>query len=120
VTYLTKALVRLRGRGGVWHAFLNPFSGAQLVVRTRGIEVSLAPPLGRFSSAARYLSAEDTTMWIETIGPHQHVPIGRKESIRLSGHDANGAVELAVSPSSPIEQAWRALLEAGVRPSSGS
>ena len=36
-------------------------------------------------------------MWIETIGPHQHVPIGRKESIRLSGHDANGAVELAVS-----------------------
>jgi hypothetical protein len=54
-------------------------------------------------------------MWLDRLG-WGGTPIAQRECIRLDGNDANGTL-LAVSPKGrPIQQAWNALLQAGVTP----
>jgi hypothetical protein len=116
VSYSTRAQIRMRGDAGIgWVDLKNPFGGAQMVVRTSGIELSLAPPVGRYMSTGWFLPAEGSTMFVDHIG-WGGTPIAKRECIRLSGHDANGLVEAAISPSGPIGEAWQALLLAGVQP----
>jgi hypothetical protein len=103
----------MRGDVGVgWVDLKSPW-GAQLLVRGAGIEVSLAPPIGRFMSAERFFNACETTMRLDRIG-WSGTPIGKRDCIRLEGIDATGKVELAVSPvGASIQDAWNALLSAG-------
>jgi len=116
VTFSTKAKVRKRANGGVgWVDFKSP-SGVQLLIRDRGIEVSLAPPMDRIISTAEFLRADETTISLDRIG-WSGSPVARHDCIRLDGIDLNGRVELAVSPvTSSIQDAWNALLQAGSKP----
>ena len=112
VSYSTRALIRLRGDAGIgWVSMKNPFGGAQMVVHTRGIELSLVGGIGR----GRFLPAEGSTMFVDHMG-WGGTTIAERECIRLSGHDASGLVEVAISPKGPIGEAWQALLLAGVQP----
>ena len=112
VSYSTRALIRMRGDAGIgWVTMKNPFGGAQLVVRGSGIELSLAGGVG----GGWFLPAEGSTMFVDHLG-WGGTAIAERECIRLSGHDASGLVEAAISPSRPIGEAWQALLLAGVQP----
>jgi len=116
VSYSTRARIRTRGDAGIgWVDMKNPFGGAQMVVRTSGIELSLAPPVGLYMNTEWFLPAEGSTMFIDHIG-WGGTPIAKRECIRLSGHDASRLVEAAISPRGPIGEAWQALLRAGVQP----
>jgi hypothetical protein len=112
VSYSTRALIRMRGDTGIgWVGLKNPFGGAQMVVRTSGIELSLVGGIG----GGWFLPAEGSTMFVDHIG-WGGTTIAERECIRLSGHDASGLVEAAISPRRPIGEAWQALLRAGVQP----
>lgn len=118
VTYATKAKVRLRAPLGGWVDYKNGLGSVQFVVRTKGIEVSLVRGAARlvdFGRVARFLSAPESTMWLDNIGLFG-TPAFRRKCIRLSGHDNNGRVDLAISPVGDLDEAWQALLEAGARP----
>jgi len=121
VTFSTRGLVRQRAtglNGCGWGTYKSP-CGAQLLVRTGGIEVSLAPPFDRLMSTGSFLAAQETEMWIDRVGWGGSA-VGATECIRLSGRDRNGDVQLAIRPTCPVEVAWQALIEAGARPSPGS
>jgi hypothetical protein len=112
VTFSTKAHVMILARGmgdAEWTYLSNPFGGAQLVVRTQGIEVGIAGVMQN-QYPPTFLDAKGTTMWIERVG------LANRECIRLSGEDRNGKVDVAVSPRSQIERTWEALIRAGVTP----
>jgi len=112
VSYSTRALIWMRGDAGIgWVTMKNPFGGAQMVVRTRGIELSLVGGIG----GAWFLPAEGSTMFVDHMG-WGGTTMAERECIRLSGHDASGLVEAAISPRGPIGEAWQALLLAGVQP----
>jgi hypothetical protein len=121
VTFSTKALIRQRAsvsNGFGWGTYKSP-GGAQLLVRGQGIEVSLAPPFDRITSTGSFLSARETTMWIDRVG-FGGSAIGATECIRLSGTDLNGQVDLAIRPTCTADIAWQALLNAGVTPTTHS
>ena len=54
-------------------------------------------------------------MWHDRIG-WAGTPLGRKDCIRLR---FDGPIELALTPDSGVEEAWQALVNAGVRPLTG-
>ena len=121
-TFSCRALVRQKAigmDGAGWVTYKSP-AGAQLVVRTHGIVVSLGSPFDRMMSTGRYLDARESTMWLDRVG-WGGSSVGATECIRISGHDTNGSVELAVRPALPMETVWQALVGAGVRttPSAG-
>jgi len=122
ITYATRARVRIQAPQGGWVDYKNGLGRVMFVVRTNGIEVSLAGGMARIHGTTpgteRFLSAPDTTIWLDNIGLFGASVLPRK-CIRLSGHDHNGSVELAVSPIGDIEEAWRALLDAGARRADG-
>jgi hypothetical protein len=121
VTYATRAKVRIRAPLGGWVDYKNGLGGVEFVVRTRGIEVSLVGGVARVHGSLgveRFLFAPESTMWLDSIGLYG-TPVFRRKCIRLSGHDRNGRVELAISPIGDIDEAWQALLEAGVQADSG-
>ena len=120
VTYETRAKVRLRASLGGWVAYKNSFGGVQLVVRTKGIEVSLRGVGGRLvPGVERFLSGGESTMAEDEIG-WLGSPFLRRRCIRLSGRDRNSRVDLAISPKGGIDEAWQALLDAGVTPDEGA
>lgn len=112
VTYTTKVFVRSRRSKNTWVSWNHFYGGGpRLVVRTRGIEVSA--PHGMMLERRSFLfSAETATMWRDRVG-WAGTRLGRKDCIRLQFGDA---VELALTPDSGVEEAWEALIQAGVRP----
>jgi hypothetical protein len=120
VSFTTRAVVRVRYEGsGTWSR-LHGLDGAQLVVRTQALEVSLVGARGWFlGGIAWFLVAEDTTMQLDHVG-WAGTPIGNRECILLSGRDAHGDILIAVAPAAPMPETWQALLQAGVRPVDGS
>jgi hypothetical protein len=118
VTYSTRAFVRER-RFGAWTNWSHTYKGGpQLIVRTRGIEVSAAQGMV-LESRAIFVTAEKASMSIDRVG-FGGTGIGRRECIRLLGQDDGCGVDLAISPETGIESAWEALVQAGVRPSSAT
>jgi len=122
VTYETSAKVRIRARYGGWVDLKNGLGSVRFVVRTEGIEISLKGGLARVQGTPLgsecFLSAPNSTMWLDRIGVYG-TPLFRRRCIRLSTHDNTGPVDLAVSPSADIEVVWQALLKAGARPDEG-
>ena len=123
VMYTTKTFVRSRSeRLGnnwanryTWVSWNNRHSDVpRLVVRTRGIEVS-APQGMLLERRSFFFSAEAATMWRDRIG-WAGTPLGRRDCIRLRFDDP---IELALTPDSGVEEAWQALVNAGVRPVTG-
>ena len=115
VSYWTRALVRRRatGRGGAgWATFKG---STQLIVRSHSVEVSMTSSLGNLLAPGSYLRSWGATMWIDETG-WLGSSIGQRQCIRLSGEDANGKVDLAVAPYGSMDDAWQALLGAGVSP----
>lgn len=118
VTYSTKAPVRQRsGKGpyGVGWGTLKSPTGAQLVVHTEGLEVSLAPPFNRVMSSGCCMKAVGAVMWVDR-QCWGGSSIGQRDCIRLSGHDGDAPVEVAVVPDQPLEEVWNALVRVGVSP----
>jgi hypothetical protein len=123
VMYTTKTFVRSRSQrlGNSWANRYTWVSwnlryggGPRLVVRTRGIEVS-APQGMLLERRSFFFSAEAATMWRDRIG-WAGTPLGRRDCIRLQFGDP---VELALTPELGVEEAWQALISAGVRPTGG-
>jgi len=116
VSYSTRALIRTRGSAGIgWVSMKNPFGGAQMVVHTSGIELSLVGGIGR----RWFLPGQGSSMFVDHMG-WGGTTFAERECIRLSGYDASGLVEAAISPRGPIDEAWQALLLAGVQPMEGA
>jgi hypothetical protein len=114
VTYGVRAFVRER-RVGAWVDWSNRLGGGpQLLVRTRGIEVS-APQGMVLESRAVFLTAEKASMTVDRVG-WAGTPLGKRDCIRLKGHDEGCGVDLAISPETGIDPAWQALVDAGVHP----
>jgi hypothetical protein len=111
VTYAVRALVRER-RLGAWVDWSYRLGGGpQLLVRTRGIEISASQGMV-LESRAVFLTAEKASMTVDLVG-WAGTPLGKRECIRLRGHEGCG-VDLAISPDMGIDQAWQALIDAGV------
>lgn len=113
-SYSTAASVRVRGPDGAWHDVKSGLGSSQLVVRGRYLEVSLAGAtgLGGALGVSWFLFAGDVKMWVDEFG-WLGTRLGRRQCIRLLGRDANGSVELAISPHSAISEVWEQLLAAG-------
>jgi hypothetical protein len=114
VTFTTRALVRERRLGG-WVDWSNSLGGGPtMTIRARGIEVS-APQGMVLESRSVFISAEKATMSIDSVG-WAGTPVGRRKCVRLLGHDPGCAVDLAISPDADFDEAWQALIDAGVQP----
>jgi hypothetical protein len=113
ITYSTNAFVRER-RLRAWVNWSSRLGGGpQMIVRTRGIEVS-APRGMVLESRALFLNAEKASMWVDRVG-WAGTPFGRKDCIRLCGHDEGSRVDLALTPDTGIAETWQALLTAGAQ-----
>ncbi len=116
-TYSVKAFVRVRRPHNSWVNWNHRLGGGPtLTVRAKAFEVT-APKGTMLETRDIAVLAEDATMKIDRVG-WAGTPFGKRECIRISGRDKKGAVELAIEPEFGIQDAWQALIGAGVQPDS--
>jgi hypothetical protein len=94
-----------------WHPRFG--GGPQLVVEPGRFEV-VAPPGMMLESRDLIIESEKATIWRDTVGVWG-TAIDRRPCIHMEAPDPRGGrLELAVSPTGSLDDAWEALLESGV------
>jgi hypothetical protein len=61
------------------------------------------------------IQSDGATMWLDKVG-WAGTRLNQKECIHVLGRDRRGRVEVAISPTDGLSEAWQALLDSGVRP----
>jgi len=113
ILYTGRAFVRSRRRGSTWVSLNNNRNrGAVLIVRRESVEVVASQGM-LLESRDILISAPNATMSLDKIG-WAGSPIDKKECIRIVGHTGRRRMELAVTPDTGLQEAWQALLDAGV------
>ena len=118
VIYSCRTFVRVRRPLNSWVSWNNRLGGGPaLVVRATSFEIS-APQGMKLESRDLVIQSSGATMWFDKVG-WAGTPFDRKECIHVAGRDQKGRVDLALSPQGGLQEAWQALLDSGVSPSSG-
>jgi hypothetical protein len=116
VIFATRAVVLIHARGsqGSGWGFMKGAGGAQLVVHSDGLEVTIGAWDGLVSGNTMLIVGAAMRRERLSVWP---VIAGNRECIRLWGDDGTGPREWKVSPrGTPIDEVWDHLIAAGVTP----
>jgi hypothetical protein len=84
-----------------------------MTVRTGSVEI-VVPQAMLPESTSIVFSSETSTVGRDVVG-WAGTLFGRRSCIRISGSDRRGRIDVAVTPETGLDEAWRALIEAGFR-----
>ncbi len=110
-TYSERVLVQSRRPWSSWVQW-NPRlgGGPLLIVRKASVEIAASQGM-RLESRCYIFRGKEATMSRDRIGL-LGIPIGKRDCLRIK---LDSGIQFAVSPLGNIDEAWKALAEAGVR-----